>query len=229
MDSKSVHRVAESLGFKSHFDSKLKLWTIGGLALTVEEVASMSSLKLREKLTPSGGTVVLTGKQLIAESKDSGSDLAAASQILGEHKPAATPAKAAKPKREKSSAKSNGDKPKTKRTPPKREANVFKIDGNPPTKPKRDADGKLWLRSFGIHKWALRNKAKARGADKDVQKLLAQPTHFYSRPDIKRIARVVFDDHDKSTLKAREQHTAYAIKCAEDARKIAEAMLQEVS
>lgn len=259
MDSKSVHRVAESLGLKRHYDAKLKLWTIGdgatAVKLTVDEVAKMHSGQMREKLYAKlkpGEAITTTGKQYVAEQKDGDtspaqaadvkprSDVAQAAELLKqtgggvtaalqEHAEQVAAGKAdmkQKKSKAKGAAKSGEQK---KRTPPKREAGVFKIDGNVPQKPKRAPDGKLWLRSFGIHKWALRNKVKQHDGDKDTQKLLAQPTQFYSPADIKRIAKVVFDSFDRETLKDREKHTAYAIKCAESARKIAEAMLEAAS
>lgn len=79
MDSKAIRRVCDSLQTTVRFDSKLKTWFLGegkegALVLSSAEVEKMSSLDLRMKLTPKGETLVMRGKQMVAESKDKGGD-----------------------------------------------------------------------------------------------------------------------------------------------------------
>ena len=257
MDSKSVHRVAESCGLKRHYDAKLKLWTIGegdkALRFTVDEVAKMNSGAMREKLHARfkpGHVISTSARQLIAEAQDGdtptskaevseqvSSDVAQAAELLKqtgggvtaalqEHAENVAAGKAppvsSKQRKTKGAAKGGVKKEKSV----KREAGVVKIDGNPPTKPTREVEGKLWLRQFGIHKWALRTKAKVHEAPAEVVKLLKQSTQWYSAADMRQIVKhAVFTDQDKKLLANPEGHTDYAIKCAKSARDIAEKVL----
>lgn len=241
MDSKAVHRIATSLKQPVRFDSKIKVWSIGALTFTAKEIAKMSSADLRAKVhtkVKPGETLTQTAKQMREESKDGNSDVAKAMEIvrkqtggkvtseLKEHA-AAKGAKGAAAKgaskKKRGKRKSNGGGTEGM------EAGVMKIDGDPVKTPKHPRDGLLWLKQWGIHKWALRTKAKLHDADSDVQRLLRKPTQFYTPGEIKQIAKVVFNKYDRTILDKPDEHSKYAVKVAETCKKIAEAMLKEAN
>lgn len=213
MDSKSVRRVCESLGAPARYNSAQKLWTIEGKSKVHEissaDIATMPSRTLRALLLdqPTGTPQVPANV-----SKD---DIANAQKILGIKK-SSTEKKAAKA---------------AKRSAKKSELSTFAIDCATPRKPGRKMkadEGKLWLTAFGIHKWALRQKAKKHGAPSDVQKLLAKPTKWYAKAEMRDIVKVVFDDQDKLILKQRDDVSPRLVKIAETSRKIAETIIGQL-
>lgn len=233
MDSKSVHRVAESLKVARHYDSKLKIWTIDGVTLSVDEIAKMSSLQLREKIIgKNGGTLSTTAKQMKAESSDGGTDVEKAADMLKKNsgdkvaKSIAENASNPKPKRaRKAPKKSDADEGKE-------QVACVKVTFPAKKKAKRTAEDEkdmIWLPSVGISKWQTRQKMIARGNKEDARAWGKNKTQYLTPAEAKQFAKVVFDDVDKKVLAHPEKYTEKAVKYAKEALAAAEALLAAAS
>lgn len=201
MDSKSVRRVADSLGLKANYDAKMKTWMIGDQPFTADVIAKMDSKTLR-------------GKFPEAASSDSAAQ-----------KPTNT--KTSKAKKE---PKTKGAR-KVKAADVGKETVEVNIKVSMPAKKKAKRDGpstqgNVWLPTLGVHKWQMRQKLEGRGAEKDVVKLAAEPRQWYTPAEIRTLSAAIFDATDKQVLKSPEKYTEATVKNATDARDVAERMIE---
>ena len=88
MKSESIHRVASALNVKAHYDTKIKMWTIGGRVFTSDKIGKITAVEMRKLFAekqapkqpdaaPSSPTETAEHKAKVAKGKAAGKPKAA--------------------------------------------------------------------------------------------------------------------------------------------------------